>query len=275
MAAKIARKSVLKEAEAILDAYYPSTKQAVEGLYRAWSGHPQMQAAINGLNIGSMSPGQFITEAIKAFETVTPNITKTFVRNGVRSGELFANMFGLNMDINAELWANQFAGQRIASLRDTSIRSVRQYITRSLETGAPLNNLSRDIKSVVLLDDKWSTAAVNKHNALIARSGARRSVQRNQSAYVDRMARIKAEQIARTELAIAANHGKYQSLYAARAAGLLDDTDLMVWIAAPDCCDTCAVYEGMTASLDGGFNTGTGATFPPLHPNCRCTFGIK
>ena len=275
MPVKPARKAVLAEADALIDAFYPSTKQAVDGLYAAWSGNAKVRSAINALNVGESSPGEFIQQVIEAFQSVNPRTAQVFAKNGITAGELFQNVYGLNAPLNAELWADQFAGQRIASLREASIDAVRDYVSRSLETGTPLNNLARDIEGVVKLDKRFTTATVNRHKALIARSGARSGTQRNVSAYINRSAKVKSEQIARTELAIAQNHGRYQSLYAARAAGLLDDTDLMVWIAAPDCCDLCSTYNGMTASIDDGFGTSTGAVFPPLHPNCRCTFGIK
>jgi len=77
----------------------------------------------------------------------------------------------------------------------------------------------------------------------------------------------------RTELLMSMNHGKYQTLLAARSQGLLDPSEELEWIAATDCCDLCAVIDGARVPMDVGFGQ-YGSSYPPLHPNCRCTIGV-
>lgn len=84
----------------------------------------------------------------------------------------------------------------------------------------------------------------------------------------------RAEVIARTEAATAINEGQRQAWDQAVEKGLLSEDAVRVWITTPGCCDLCEQLDGETAPLNGSYPS-PGEDGPPLHPNCRCTEGIR
>jgi SPP1 gp7 family putative phage head morphogenesis protein len=70
----------------------------------------------------------------------------------------------------------------------------------------------------------------------------------------------RAEKIARTESATADVQGNIAGW---KASGIVAGKQ---WLAAPDCCDECQMFDGIVVGIDEDFDEGD----PPLHPQCRC-----
>ncbi len=80
---------------------------------------------------------------------------------------------------------------------------------------------------------------------------------------------IRAERIARTELASAFNGGTQVTMERAVSAGAFEGTVMRVWSAQRgNVCSICAALHGrqttISAPFDRAFHT------PPAHPSCRC-----
>jgi SPP1 gp7 family putative phage head morphogenesis protein len=87
----------------------------------------------------------------------------------------------------------------------------------------------------------------------------------------------RAETIARTEAARAANAGQVEAWDQAVEEGLLTGQEKKEWITTPDdrLCPICEPMDGVQVDLDEDFNVdGERMSEPPAHPNCRCTIGI-
>jgi SPP1 gp7 family putative phage head morphogenesis protein len=76
--------------------------------------------------------------------------------------------------------------------------------------------------------------------------------------------------IARTEIQIAQNEGRYEGWKQADEAGYIDPSAMKMWVTAKDerTCDVCAPLDGELAPWNGLFSIGLEA--PIVHPNCRC-----
>ena len=76
--------------------------------------------------------------------------------------------------------------------------------------------------------------------------------------------------IARTEVQLAQNQGRYLGWQQSYESGLLDGGSTKMWITAyQDVCDECQELNGQVVSWNGAFTNGD--IMPPAHPNCRCT----
>jgi len=94
-------------------------------------------------------------------------------------------------------------------------------------------------------------------------------------AEIRRKIRARANMIARTETQAAACAGQQLHWEDQMAKGYLSNEYFQKeWIVTPDdrLCPVCAAMEGKRAPIDGTFDGGYKT--PPLHPMCRCSFGL-
>lgn len=267
-------KALLAATDEFVDDYFKTTTRALNALYKSWAGNPAMQKAVRSVVAKDVASGELGKTLVDAFSAVSPEARAAFARVPANAAEMFARMYGMDMELNARLWSSQYAGSRITAIQQTSIQSVQQYLTAAFTDRVPIESLTRDIFNVVRLDPRWVRATISHWEGLQQRGVTTRQAKMSQTRYLDRAATIKSRMIARTETQTAANVGHYQSLRAAQQMGLLEVTDKLQWIAAPGCCPQCVTYNGVTAPLSVGFAT-LGVSLPPLHPNCRCTIGLS
>jgi SPP1 gp7 family putative phage head morphogenesis protein len=88
--------------------------------------------------------------------------------------------------------------------------------------------------------------------------------------YTQKLIRTRAQTIARTETMRASNEGQAQLWRQAQEMGLLTGKEQKVWQVA-DPCPICAPLDGERVGINEDFSVGQD---PPLHPRCRCTFGL-
>ena len=97
--------------------------------------------------------------------------------------------------------------------------------------------------------------------------------------YAERLRRLRALTIARTETITASNQGQIQLWKQARTSGLLRGTERKKWTTTPDDrrCPFCAALDGVTVGLDEQFDGGDFGSVdgPTLHPNCRCAVVLE
>lgn len=74
------------------------------------------------------------------------------------------------------------------------------------------------------------------------------------------LSEARAEMIARTETAMAVIDGRQETMLELMPNGFKE------WSLAPDACEECEAYGGVSVPIDEDFPEGD----PPLHPNCRC-----
>lgn len=87
----------------------------------------------------------------------------------------------------------------------------------------------------------------------------------------------RAELIARTETATAANEGLMALWDQAVTNGYLKPTSKKEWIVTPDdkLCPICEPLDGEQVGLDEEFDVdGELMDGPPAHPNCRCVVAL-
>lgn len=169
--------------------------------------------------------------------------------------------------------AAQIAERQAARFVTRVGRETRAAIRAAIVAGVRANTsraqVQQQILAVVGLTERQARAV----ERLRASGASADAVAR----YAQRLLRLRARTIARTETMAAANAGQQAAWQAAQRAGLLPLGAKRTWITTPDdrLCPLCQVVGGQVVGIDEPFQTPLGAVMnPPLHPNCRCAIGL-
>ena len=183
---------------------------------------------------------------------------------------------------NSLAFASTRAGELIQSIDELTRIAVRKIITDAFNEQIDVRATAKRIKNVVGLHPKWADAVVKFEKAEMARlmklgqkeATARRNAQARASDYADQLKSKRATMIARTEIQIAQNEGRYEGWKQADEEGFVDPSAMKMWVTALDerTCDVCAPLNGELVPWNGLFSIGLEK--PIVHPNCRCTMVI-
>lgn len=184
---------------------------------------------------------------------------------------------------NSLAFAERRAGELVKSIDEATRQSIRNIITDSFANQVSPQITAMRIKNVIGLHPKWAEAVVEfekRETARLIKAGvtetkAAKTAQGSAAAYADRLKEARATTIARTEIQIAQNQGRYEGWKQAADAGYVDPASTKTWITAKDerTCDICGPLDGETVPWLGIFSIGLEA--PVVHPNCRCTMVIN
>lgn len=175
-------------------------------------------------------------------------------------------------------YARTRSADMIREFGRSSRDAVRGLIERAFEEGIPPRRLAPMlIDSGIGLTDRYAKAVDRYRRELQLSDREQGQVDRMTQRYADRLLKIRAENIARTETLAAENEGQRELWNQAAADGLLDPTTTRRrWIVTEDdrLCPLCEPLDGETVPLLGGVYSG-GVSGPPLHPQCRCAEVIE
>lgn len=159
--------------------------------------------------------------------------------------------------------------------------AIRNIVLRAFQSGGHPTQQAKQIKSLIGLTDRQATAAANYRAALVEEGRKADQVERMAAKYSDRLLRMRAVTIARTETMRASNAGQHAAWQQAANDGFLNrNTVRRRWIVTPDdrLCIYCAAVPAMNPDgvpLDGMFMTPLGPVlYGPLHPQCRCIVAL-
>ena len=180
---------------------------------------------------------------------------------------------------NSLAFAQRRAGELVTSIDGLTQVAIRKIILDSFAEQLDYRATARRIKNIVGLHPRWADAVVKFEKRELARlmrdgfkeATARQKAQKSASVYSDRLKSARATMIARTEIQIAQNEGRYEGWKQAHKAGLVDPQTQKMWITAQDerTCDICAPLDREVVPWNGVFSIGFEA--PIVHPHCRCT----
>ena len=170
-----------------------------------------------------------------------------------QSALLITNISEEQKDVIRSVIANAFSQQRTV---DQTAASVRQFIglTRRQEVTMlkfNRNNVNRLVSEGMSIGD------------------AERKAMSLAQKYRDKLIKTRARTIARTEIQMAQNNGRYLGFQQAVEQGYSPRDSIKRWVVANAACLDCAPLRGYTVFWDQEFPNGL--LMPPAHPNCRCT----
>jgi len=183
---------------------------------------------------------------------------------------------------NSLAFAAKRAGQLVQSIDTLTREAIRRLIIDSFNNQVDVRITAQRIKNIIGLHPRWAQAVSTYEKkeferlmkAGIKEAKARETSQKSASNYADRLKGVRATTIARTEIQIAQNEGRYEGWKQADEEGYVDPASMKMWITAPDerTCDICAPLDGETVAWNSVFSIGLEK--PVVHPNCRCTMVI-
>jgi len=150
---------------------------------------------------------------------------------------------------------------------------LRGIVAEGLQAGTNPKVVAQEIRHVVGLHERWAKAVLNYRRGLEAQGLPDARVEKLTKTYHDRLVRVRAQTIARTEMLRASNEAQHEAWKAAARAGELDTKTLLRrWIATEDdrTDEICANLDGTEIAFDDSFSYGE----PPVHPRCRCSIGL-
>ena len=175
----------------------------------------------------------------------------------------------------AQAWARANSSRLITQIGEDTRKGIQQVIGSAYDLGLAPRKTAQVIRGMVGLTERQTQAVFKFSNKLIKEGRKTDQVLRMTNRYHDKLLRYRANNIARTEIANAANEGLIESWRQASDQGLLDPKNTNVeWLAAFDdrICPVCAELGGTIYSYE---DIEKGVAFaPPAHPMCRCTLGI-
>jgi SPP1 gp7 family putative phage head morphogenesis protein len=184
------------------------------------------------------------------------------------------------IDRQATSYAERRAGQLVVQISDEQRALINGITVRAVNGKLTQAQAARRIQSVVGLHDRWQKAVINfqeqKEQSLLnagwspERASASASTQADR--YAQRLTRARARTISRTEIIQAQNAGHYQGVINGMTAGTIAQGTYLEWMTAEDekTCPICQPLNGKVVRAGEEFQSGL--RFPPVHPNCRCTF---
>lgn len=240
-----------------------------------------------------------IDDAVRALDAVFAELdvsalvdamTSEIVKAGLEQVPILPNKSGIRFSFNtsdprAIQWARKRAGQLIVQVGDETVTLVRGVTARLLNGEITLRAAKGEISRNVGLFEKWQKAVDNSYEETLQRlldegydiDDAESMAAGVADKYSQRLVKVRASNIARTELATAQNQGRYLGWQQAAEQGLFDPDDVMKeWRTAPEfvsskteVCPICEPLDGLQAFIWDEFPD-TGVLMPPIHPNCRC-----
>jgi SPP1 gp7 family putative phage head morphogenesis protein len=154
-------------------------------------------------------------------------------------------------------WARSQSARLVTEIDANTRKGLRQLIEEGLasEEGLSVQELARQIRSMIGLTDRMTMAVSNYQAELLARGMAAEDVERAVEKYERQLLAYRAEMIARTETAEALSEGT-------RRAYKVNGIKELEWVADPQCCAECSENNGKTYSVDEAEG------MQPAHPNC-------
>jgi hypothetical protein len=175
------------------------------------------------------------------------------------------------------LWARDHAAEMVKGVTDETRKALRSVIANAVADNAHPRGqrMITEIKSLVGLTERHAAAVWKYRAAQIDAGKPMDLVTRKVERYADRLKRVRAENIARTETATAIGKGREEAWDQFVEEGNALASEMQrTWITAVDekVCDLCAPMNGQQRGIHESFTDGDGNQIDevPAHSSCRC-----
>lgn len=235
--------------------------------------HLKTQAALQALG----------TLSIRAFEVDYGSVANKIIAQAVtEAGQVAETLLPVRFKLRFDLtnprvfdWIENHTGDLIRQVSTETKLAVRSIIDRGFREGRTVDQMARDIKQVVGLTKNQANAVMNYEKRLIEEKIKPQRTEKLVERYRQKMLRLRASNIARTETITASARGQQLLWQQGADEGLINETTWQrKWIVTRDdrTCPLCMDMAGKTAPIRGTYPGGIQG--PALHNGCRCAEGI-
>ena len=171
--------------------------------------------------------------------------------------------------------AHQQAADLVREVTEETRRALRAIVADGYARGLHPRQQAKEIRQLVGLTTRQQAAVAAYRQSLLDDGFTTAVAEKRAATYAQKLLTYRANLIAKTEAALAANEGQRAAWQALVAHGLLSPEQFeREWIAiVRGACPICAALDGKRAPLLGG-SYPDGSVGPPEHPACRCTEGL-
>ncbi len=166
-------------------------------------------------------------------------------------------------------------GKLISDVNTVSRQAVKDVIARAISRGETPREAAKFVRDQIMgLTPRQAKAVDNFKQRLIDQGLSDNRVGSLTEKFSERQLKLRANNIAQTELTQAVNEAQMQVWDQAIDQGVLNrDKARKVWVTTPGTPDDdCDFADGQTKRLDEAFDLGEFGSFqsPPAHVNCLC-----
>lgn len=204
-----------------------------------------------------------IPKYLDAFDTTEQDI--------VRRLKKIPSKIGLPTKTTIQKWVDAHSGELITRLNKEMLAVINAILQEHvIRTPMSPFQLSKLIRPQIGLTERFSQAVSRRYAALLDSGASIEKALAETEKYAEFLHKVRAMNIARTELANAYGEGQWQALMDAKAEGLADKI-MKTWATADDerVCEECAGLDGEEQEL--GVEFSNGVMHNPAHNSCRCS----
>jgi len=163
-------------------------------------------------------------------------------------------------------------GEFITRVTEAQILAARAALLEYVMTeGLTPFELAKRLRHFIGLTERYANAVLRFERDLISEGLARDVVAKQVKKYAEFLHKVRAENIARTELSFGYNAGQLEAVRQAREDGWLLGDIYKKWNTTGQSgrvCEECEAMDGEEVRENEAFSAGVDA--PPLHPQCGC-----
>lgn len=212
--------------------------------------------------------------SVDTFDTALAAGTRPLLVDAARSAASISASFE---QLNPETlpWIDEHGARLVTAISEETRAGIRAAVRAGLEAGQNPKVVARSILPQIGLTEASARSVATLRERLLAGGMDPDKVDAKADRYAQKLLRLRAETIARTE-ALGAHNGAESALWAqARDRGLLAPTARRRWIVTRDdrTCPRCVRMANQVRAIDEPFvepGTRSAVAHPPLHPRCRC-----
>lgn len=172
-------------------------------------------------------------------------------------------------------WASDYVGNNIREVEQETRTAIRTLIENALKYGGHPYETAKEIKQFIGLTDKQMQSILNYKRELSTSGLSVLKIDELVEIQKQKMIKVRAETIARTETIDAANQGQLLHWDDMASKGYLDKKYIKKkWSITPDdrLCLVCGSIGGEIVNMDEPFSWG--GMRPTRHPKCRCSLSL-
>ncbi len=172
-------------------------------------------------------------------------------------------------------WIKNETGMMVTNMTATSKEGLRITLQTAIRQGRHPRQIAKAIKGSIGLTRPHAVAVSRFFSAQLQDGVPFKQAEKAAQLYADRLIKVRAENIARTESMSAINHGRRELWLQLRDDGAFEPDQMREWLTADDdaVCKVCLPMDGQKRRLDEPFVTPAGRELesPGAHNQCRCT----